>query len=95
MFAEIKQVAAIGAAVAGIGWLTAVNPPLAYAQPPRIPPSNPITCSDTAGVNCDNDGSPPQQGYCPPDASADAPADDPSVHSTRPECSPHTSGGKA
>jgi hypothetical protein len=94
MFAKIKQVAAIGAAVAGIGWLTAVSP-LAYAQPPRTPPSNPISCSDTVGVNCDNDGSPLQQGACPPDASADAPADDPSIHSTRPECSPHTSGGKA
>ena len=95
MFAKIKNMAVIGAAVAGIGWLTAVSPPLAYAQPPRIPPGNNITCSDTVGVNCDNDGSPPQQGQCPPDASADAPADDPSMHSTRPECSPHTSGGKA
>jgi len=34
MFAKIKQVAAIGAAVAGIGWLTAVSP-LAYAMPSR------------------------------------------------------------
>jgi hypothetical protein len=95
MFTKIKHVAAIGGAVAGIGWLTAVSSPTAYAQPPLITPGNNITCSDTAGVNCQNDGSPPQQGYCPPDASANAPGDDPSMHSTRPECSPHTSGGKA
>jgi len=93
MFAKIKQVAAIGAAVAGIAWLTAVSP-LAYAQPPRIPPGNNIPCSDTAEVNCDK-GPQPLPTQCPANASADAPANAPSTHSMRPECSPHTSGGKS
>lgn len=85
MFAKIKQVAAIGAAVAGIGWLTAVSPPLAYAQPPRISPSDPTTCSDNAEVNCDPNGS--QQEQCPGNA--------PVLHTVPPECPPDTSRGKS
>jgi len=92
MFAKIKHVAAIGAAVAGIGWLTAMSPPLAYAQLPSISPGNNTPCSDAAEVNCDHDRSQAQQ--CPADASADAPTEAPSNHSMRPQCSPHTSGGK-
>ena len=44
MFAKIKQVAAVGAVVAGVGWVSVVSPAVAHAQPPRIPPGNDITC---------------------------------------------------
>ena len=44
MFATPKQVAAVGAAVAGLGWVTVVSPAVAHTQPPRIPPGNDITC---------------------------------------------------
>ena len=50
MFAKIKQVAAVGAAVAGVGWVTVVSPAVAHTQPPRIPQDNNITCPDIAGV---------------------------------------------
>ena len=50
MFAKIKQVAAVGAAVAGVGWVTVVSPAVANAQPRPIPQDNPITCPDGAGV---------------------------------------------
>ena len=50
MFAKIKQVAAVGAAVAGVGWVTFVSPAVANAQPRPIPQDNPITCPDIAGV---------------------------------------------
>lgn len=79
MLAKIRQLAAVGAAVAGIGLFTAASPPLAYAQPPRTPPADPSTCSDTTGVNCDN-GSPLQQEQCPPNA--------PVIDTTPPECGP-------
>lgn len=51
MFAKIKQVAAVGAAVAGVGWITVVSPDVAHAQPPRIPPGNNFTCADIPGDN--------------------------------------------
>jgi hypothetical protein len=51
MFAKIKQVAAVGAAVAGVGWITVVSPGVAHAQPPRIPPGNNFTCADVPGDN--------------------------------------------
>ena len=44
MFAKIKQVAAVGAALAAVGWITVVSPGVAHTQPPRIPPGNDITC---------------------------------------------------
>ena len=44
MFAKVKQLAAVGAAVAGVGWVTVVSPAVAHTQPPRIPPGNDITC---------------------------------------------------
>ena len=51
MFAKIKQVAAAGAAVAGVGWITVVSPGVAQAQPPRIPQGTNFTCPDIAGIN--------------------------------------------
>ena len=91
MFAKIKQVAAVGAAVAGVGWITVVSPGVAHTQPPRIPPGNNITCSDTAGVQyvadpdnsnayyvCEN-GSQTQRIECPAAAKL--------VMSTPPNCS--------
>jgi len=50
MFAKVKQVAALGAAVAGVGWVIFVGPAVANAQPRPIPQDNPITCPDIAGV---------------------------------------------
>ena len=44
MFARMKQVAAVGAAVAGLGWVSVVSPAVAHTQPPRIPPGNDISC---------------------------------------------------
>ncbi len=44
MFARIKQVAAVGAAVVGIGWMGVVSPAVAYTQPPRIPAGNEPPC---------------------------------------------------
>jgi hypothetical protein len=51
MFATIKQVAAFGAAVAGVVWVTVVSPGVADAQPPRIPQDINFTCPDIAGIN--------------------------------------------
>jgi hypothetical protein len=51
MFAKIKRVAAAGAAVAGVGWITVVSPGVAHAQPPRIPQSINFICPDVAGIN--------------------------------------------
>ena len=48
MFAKIKQVAAVGAAVAGVGWVTVVSPAVAHTQPLPIPQG--FTCPDIAGV---------------------------------------------
>jgi hypothetical protein len=44
MFATIEHVAGVGAAVAGIGWVTVVSPAVPHAQPPPIPAGNDITC---------------------------------------------------
>jgi hypothetical protein len=51
MFAKIQQVAAAGAAVAGVGWITVVSPGVAHAQPPRIPQGSNFICPDVAGIN--------------------------------------------
>ena len=50
MLAKVKQVAAVGAAVAGFGWATVVTPAVANAQPLPIPQENGITCPHIAGV---------------------------------------------
>jgi hypothetical protein len=51
MSARIKQVAAVGAAIASVGWMTVVSPGAAYAQPPRIPQGVNFTCPDIAGIH--------------------------------------------
>ncbi len=51
MSARIKQVAAVGAAIASVGWMTVASPGVAYAQPPRIPQGVSFTCPDVAGIN--------------------------------------------
>jgi hypothetical protein len=51
MFANIKQLAVVGATVAGVGWVTVLNPATAHTQPLPIPPGNNFTCPDIAGVN--------------------------------------------
>jgi hypothetical protein len=91
MFAKVKQVAAVGAAVAGVGWVTVVSPAMAHAQPPRIPPGNDFTCPAIAGVQdmqdpddsnafyvC-ADGQQQDRKQCPPDAKLD-------ISMTPPEC---------
>jgi hypothetical protein len=51
MSARIKQVAAVGAAIASVGWVTAVSPGVAYAQPPRIPQEVSFTCPAVDGIH--------------------------------------------
>ncbi len=51
MVAKIEQLAAVGAAIASVGWVTAVSPGVAHAQPPRIPQEVSFTCPDVAGIN--------------------------------------------
>jgi hypothetical protein len=51
MSAKIKQVAAVGAVIASVGWMTALSPGVAYAQPPHIPQAGNFTCPGTAGIN--------------------------------------------
>lgn len=63
MFAAIKQMTAVGAAVAGLGWVTFVSPAVAYTQAPRIPLGNGITCPA-------NDGTEAQYVADPDDANA-------------------------
>jgi hypothetical protein len=78
MFTRIQYMAAIGATIAGVGWVSAVSPPVAQAQPPQIPPGNSITCPNGGGVQylpdpgnsngyytCEN-GSQTQHNVCPP-----------------------------
>ena len=48
MFATIKQAAAIGAAVAGVGWVTSLTPAVAQTQPPRPLAGNNVTCPSGA-----------------------------------------------
>jgi hypothetical protein len=47
----IRQVAAVGAAAVGLGWVTVVSPGVAHAQPPHIPQGTDIICPDIAGIN--------------------------------------------
>jgi hypothetical protein len=47
----IKQVAAVGAAAVGLGWVTVVSPGVAHAQPPHIPQGTDNLCPDIAGIN--------------------------------------------
>jgi hypothetical protein len=47
---RVMATIAVGAAVAGIGWVTVVSPAVAHAQPPRIPPGNNFTCPNIAGL---------------------------------------------
>lgn len=80
MFAVIKQVAAVGAAVAGVGWVAVVSPAVASAQ--RLPIPQDI-CPDIPGVryvldpdNSDSyyvcaDGSQQDHKVCPPDTRPD------------------------
>ena len=51
MSARIKQVAAVGAAIASAGWMTVVSPAVAYAQPPRIPQGVDFTCPAVDGIH--------------------------------------------
>jgi phage tail protein X len=51
MLAKIGRVAAVGAAVAGVGWVMVASPGVAHAQPPPIPQDINITCPDVAGIN--------------------------------------------
>jgi hypothetical protein len=52
MFAKTKQVAAVGATVVALGWVTVVSPGVAHPQPPPMPPQgNNVTCPDIAGIN--------------------------------------------
>jgi hypothetical protein len=50
MSAKVKQMAAVGAAIASVGWMTAVSLAVAYAQPPRIPQAGTFACPDVAGI---------------------------------------------
>jgi hypothetical protein len=99
MFAKIKQVAAVGAAIAGIGWATVVSPAVANAQPLPIPQANDITCPNIAGTQYlpDPDNSNAyyvcadgvQQGYnvCPADTHLE-------TDKTPPQCPSAGYGGK-
>jgi hypothetical protein len=44
MFAKIKQVAVVGAVVAGVGWVTVVSPAVAPAQPLLTAAGNQVIC---------------------------------------------------
>jgi hypothetical protein len=95
MFNRIQYTAAIGATIAGVGWVSAVSPPVAQAQPPHIPPGNNITCPDGGGVQylpdpdnangwytCEN-GTQTQHNICPAAAKL--------IMSTPPQCQPESS----
>ena len=51
MVPKIKQMAAVGAAIASVGWVTVVSPGVADAQPPRIPQDVGFSCPDVAGIH--------------------------------------------
>ncbi len=51
MVPRSKQLAAVGAAIASVGWVTIVSPGVGHAQPPRIPQEVGFTCPDVAGIN--------------------------------------------
>ncbi len=48
MFAALKQVAAVGATVAGVGWVAVLSPAVSHTQPPRTLAGNNVTCPDGA-----------------------------------------------
>jgi hypothetical protein len=52
MFTKIEPAAAVGMAVVAVAWVIVVDPGVAHAQPPRLPPQgNNFTCPDIAGIN--------------------------------------------
>jgi hypothetical protein len=51
MSARFEQLAAVGAAIASVGWMTVVSPGVAYAQPPRIPQVVSFTCPAIDGIH--------------------------------------------
>lgn len=51
MFAKFKQVAVVGAAVAGVGWASVVSPAVAHTQPGIPQGGATINCPDIAGIN--------------------------------------------
>ncbi len=71
MFARIKQVAAVGATVVGIGSMGVVSPAVAYTQQSRIPAGNEIPCPvegapDDSYDVCEAGFSAEGPYYCPP-----------------------------
>lgn len=50
MSARSKQLAAVGAAVASVGWLTVAIPGVAHAQPPGISQGATFTCPTVDGI---------------------------------------------
>ncbi len=51
MVPKVKQVAAVGAAIASVGWVTVVSPGAADAQPPRMPEEVGFTCPAVDGIH--------------------------------------------
>ena len=51
MSAKIKRVAAVGAAIAGVGRATDVSPGVAHAEPPGLRQAGNFTCPAVAGIN--------------------------------------------
>jgi len=47
---KARRVAAIGAAIAGIGSVSLASSAVAHAQPPHISPAGEFTCPDGAGL---------------------------------------------
>jgi hypothetical protein len=88
---SVPALAAVGAAIVGVGWATVVSPAVANAQLLPIPQANDITCPHIAGIQYlpdpDNsnayyvcaDGVQQDHNECPPDAHLD-------MDQTPPEC---------
>lgn len=51
MFAAIKQLSGVGAAVVGVGLVSVFGPGVAYAQPPLVPQGVDISCPAVDGIN--------------------------------------------
>ena len=51
MLPKTKQMAAVGAAVASVGWMAVASPGVADAQPPQVPQGVTFTCPDVAGIH--------------------------------------------
>ena len=51
MVPKIKQMAAVGAAIASVGWVTVVSTGVADAQPPDIPQEVNFTCPAGDGIH--------------------------------------------